>query len=302
MKKIKKAISLFLTLVLLCLFSYSAFATETTSLYEINASDTSWKEFTSHEEMIEAISVSKSYLEECSTSDLLLFIVNYPLIGDIFAYDTTKEGINHVKTYCSSLDLFFDRKDANKALQDVLLKNTTQKLSSQKYLQDISLYVVEALYDYMLQTNNNRDSYATVYTPNGTAVSVINVTSDFSSSTKTSINNYFISAYPNAQFVSTSTQKYNCHSFAWYSSSTSNHFWMNNPSAYMSDGSYTQTSSCLNATKLFYTNGGHSARVYDAISNSLSTTTVKSKWGNGPLMIHKALYCPYNSTGITKWH
>ena len=34
------------------------------------------------------------------------------------------------------------------------------------------------------------------------------------------------------------TYKYNCHSYAWYSQGTSNSYWMENPYAYMTDGSY----------------------------------------------------------------
>lgn len=83
-----------------------------------------------------------------------------------------------------------------------------------------------------------RDTSTTVKTPKGSSVSVTVFSSDFTASQKTAYNNEFKNSWPNATFVSTSTRMYNCHSYAWYSSSTSNKYWMNDPSKYMSDGSY----------------------------------------------------------------
>lgn len=114
------------------------------------------------------------------------------------------------------------------------------------------------------------------------------------------LNSYYPSAYPNAQYVSTATQKYNCHSYAWYWSSPENQYWMNDPSSYMSDGSYTRVYAISSAHKAFYSTDNHSANIYDATGNSFDNAWVISKWGRAPLMIHKIRYGPYSGT-ITLW-
>lgn len=98
-----------------------------------------------------------------------------------------------------------------------------------------------------------RDTSATVKTPKGTSVSVIKRT--YSATESSEAYNYTVKNYPNATIISGATTNYNCHSYAWYSQSTSNKYWMNNPGAYMSDGSYTQVGTKPSATgqKVCYT-------------------------------------------------
>ena len=63
--------------------------------------------------------------------------------------------------------------------------------------------------------------YTTVKTPKGTSVSVMIRTPDFSSGEITVINASTALAYPQAELQRNPTVKYNCHSYAWYSQSTS---------------------------------------------------------------------------------
>ncbi len=133
--------------------------------------------------------------------------------------------------------------------------------------------------------------------PNGTAVIVYQDPEQFTAAEITYVNNYYITTYPNATFVSDSTTVYNCHSYAWYSSSTSNPYWMNDPSSYMSDGSYTRVYSALQSSRVFFPVGNHSMKIYDAYGRALSTATVISKWGSAPVFIHNPYYSPYSTTG-----
>jgi len=119
-------------------------------------------------------------------------------------------------------------------------------------------------------------------------------------------NELALSLYPNATLLSDSTSNYNCHSYAWYSDSTSNIYWMSNPSAYMTDGSYTQYTGAPVAAapgyRMYYNYGDHSAIIYVAGPvPSYSDITVISKWGPGPLMMHKASDSPYSSRILTIW-
>lgn len=149
---------------------------------------------------------------------------------------------------------------------------------------------------------------STVYTPKGSAVSVYKWTSndsDFSSAEISSLNSQYAKAYPNATRLANPTKKYNCHSYAWYSQSTSNIYWMNNPSKYMTDGSYnkvTKMNTLVGDRMVYYTstngtNSGinHSAIIVSYVNypKSRRTFVVKSKWGQLGLYQHSWDDGPY---------
>lgn len=131
-----------------------------------------------------------------------------------------------------------------------------------------------------------------VITPNGTYIYPLRAYNDFTLTEKTALNNQYINAYPNATFIFTSTAKYNCHSYAWNYQSPDNISWINDPSPYWSDGSYTYvgTSPTANLQKVYYDRSGteHSGIVTDYINRRIT-----SKWGQGPLMLHNEKDCPY---------
>lgn len=146
-----------------------------------------------------------------------------------------------------------------------------------------------------------RDTSATIKTPNGSSVAVVKRT--YSASESASAYNYTVTNYPNATVVSGATTNYNCHSYAWYSQSTSNVYWMNDPGKYMSDGSYTQVGTSPTATsqKVCYTQYPLvNPYIHSGIVYSISGSTVKltSKWGAGPLVRHNVSYSPYGGTPI----
>lgn len=142
-------------------------------------------------------------------------------------------------------------------------------------------------------------SYSTVYTPKGSPVSVMTITPDLTLEQKTWLNNQVKADYPKALYQSTSTENYNCHSYAWYYSSTSNTKWMNVPSKYMTDGSYARSSAVRN-NKIYYYDGDHSGNIIAVGLENPGEITVISKWGKGPLMVHTAWYSPYTG-GANYW-
>ena len=114
------------------------------------------------------------------------------------------------------------------------------------------------------------------------------------------------------------TAKYNCHSYAWYSQSELNTIWINDPSAFYSDGSYCEVSTPKVGDIICYFDDKGTATTSDdsnehsgvvtAVSSGISNglcgnsdlVTVTSKWGYGGLYSHNGYVCPYtsyNSTG-----
>lgn len=148
-------------------------------------------------------------------------------------------------------------------------------------------------------------SATVVYTPNGSAVNVEkwnNADDELTAEEKKSINSQTAKAYPNAIKLAEPTRKYNCHSYAWYSQSTANIIWMNNPSKYMTDGSYkkvTNKNATVGDRVVYYdsTNGSFTTITHSAIitsKNSQGTSfMLKSKWGQAGLYSHSRDDSPY---------
>ena len=155
---------------------------------------------------------------------------------------------------------------------------------------DFRVRYIKALAIIFLASQPGFRSFAQdVYTPFGSKVDVMNRIEILTDADKESIRQDWSSRYPNAIYLGEATSKYNCHAYAWSMSEGGREVWMNDPTLYMTDGSYTLTSSTdLKATKIFYYGGNHSA------VKSYGRYFV-SKWGDLCLFKHYPDDCPYNS-------
>lgn len=130
------------------------------------------------------------------------------------------------------------------------------------------------------------DTSTTVRTPRGSAVAAYNMTFELTSAQITAANNAAASQYPNATRLRNASRKYNCHSYAWYSTSATS-IWINNPDKYWTDGSWRPNSNVGQAgRRVSYRGGDHSAITVNA-------TIFDSKWGQWGLMRHNWSYSPY---------
>ncbi|MBQ7152556.1 MAG: hypothetical protein IJR83_01295, partial [Clostridia bacterium] len=123
---------------------------------------------------------------------------------------------------------------------------------------------------------------------------------------------YYFQIY-GAIYLSTATNRYNCHSYAWHSTNTStNNVWIPDPSNYISDHSYCCVATlqvgdiiiyCDDMdTPFIYTDdeiihSGIVTGVLSGTSNGLCGTsdlvTVTSKWGGQARYSHNGYHCPY---------
>lgn len=150
----------------------------------------------------------------------------------------------------------------------------------------------------------DRDSavgYATTYvtTPNGSKVEVF--TSSYNG--EQWANNFDAETkrlYPDATLIRSSDNRYNCHSYAWYKQSIGNIYWMNNPAKYISDGSYQKITNKNNRGAdnrvVWIQDNSYIHSGYLVSINNNGSYNIRSKWGAGPLMLHKASYSPYDGT------
>jgi hypothetical protein len=137
-----------------------------------------------------------------------------------------------------------------------------------------------------------KDYYSTVYTPKGSAVTVITMTYELSLADIAACNSWVETNYPNAIRLTNCSRRYNCHSYAWYSQSASNTVWMNTPGddTYWQDGSYI-SASITGGQKVSYASDDHSAI-------AISSSVYESKWGSLPVMRHAPCDSPYNCSTL----
>ena len=151
-----------------------------------------------------------------------------------------------------------------------------------------------------------------VQTPNGSNVLVRiwqSSDGDFSTTAKQELADEVAVAYPNATRLRHATIKYNCHSYAWYSTSASNIRWMPYPGAFITDGSYpelTKMTTSVGSRIVYYdtVDGScgtptHTAVIYSYkdYPKSRRTFVVESKWGAYGLYRHASDDSPYSYDG-----
>ena len=98
------------------------------------------------------------------------------------------------------------------------------------------------------------------------------------------------SEYPGAEVVGDATLTYNCHAYAWMRTTS---YWLNDPTAFMTDGTYTRLSSnaAIEPGQVIYY--PYSGNEHSGLVISTSGNSVRSKWGPQSLVEHARDNCPY---------
>lgn len=119
----KKFFNFFLSVVILLSVNTCAYAASSDEIdksfeykYKITSESIEWKEFVSHQEMVDACQLSDHEIKKMSTEKLLSAYLNYPLLGDMYAYSTTEAGFNALRKQCNVLDELLSRKDTGKVI------------------------------------------------------------------------------------------------------------------------------------------------------------------------------------------
>lgn len=316
--------------------------------YPIDASDEEWKKFDDHIEMIKACNIPDKLLQNMDTEELLNLTLEYPLLGDMYSYDTNDKGIMAVATQFNGFEELVKRSDLGEVLykkyinmdftkktdeytlvtnaivieslltQNYIISNydnVQQKKIFEKFRESLSekiklgipsklLNIMENsdIFKKLMKYTDKIDMYASdakgryyVKTPKGTKVKVTKEKYEGDVWSKI-VTNYYKKTYPKAKILSSADNRYNCHSYAWYKASTKNRYWMNYPTAYMRDGSYSYVGTKATATgqkvAYKYQKGPTDNCIHSGIAVN-KTGTIKSKWGQAPLMQHNVKYSPY---------
>ena len=290
-----------------------------------------------------ACEIPENILKKLTTKQLVDIVLEYPYFMDIYAFNSIQVGFKTIYDRFNGLRELLERKDAGSELiekyktMNVIEKGNSLQmfdfanievlLGQEKILNQLSLSDSNELFEiasikYEQKKNNvkfgftvpifyktineqNNVTYYNVYTPQGTAVQVFKML-DYSPDTPEEIqkgNDYVDNNYPSVTIIREGTKGYNCHSYAWYSQSSDNEYWMQNPSAYMTDGSYglIEHSWATTGTKVYYgSNADHSGIVNGRVlgppapgTTLMDLILVESKWGAYGLIKHRIKDCPF---------
>ncbi len=80
--------------------------------YPITPKSDEWKEFTTHQQMIDACTIPEALLEQLSTEELYELVMD-SLILDIYCFNTKTEGFEVVKQRFNGLQELLQRKDVS---------------------------------------------------------------------------------------------------------------------------------------------------------------------------------------------
>ncbi len=308
----KKFISLMLAIMLVCTFLLPASAVAidrpdnytitTPYAYPVLPGTDEWQSLTMDERVMLS-HVDEDVAEDMTTEAVLSTTLSYPFIINIFAYGKVEDGINVVKGYCSPLAELLMREDALYAITTYLFTSTDTD--------SVEYYVAEKLWSYVNSFTASAPRYiidpttgeraGQVRTPNGSVVLVI-VDRDW---------DYYNTTYEEQRVINAVLQNaygavpvrdinpsYNCHSYAWYSTSTSNHYWMDDPFKYIADGSYVTGTGAV-GNRITY-NTSTSTYTHSGIVTSPGIIT--SKWGALGLFEHTVSACPYYVQNISIYY
>lgn len=333
---------------------------EEESLFLVDIEDAEWSDFSSHDEMLEACTIPEDELKTMETKELLKYVLDYPLMIDLLAYDSWNEGLQALSEDFNGLAELLSREDgadclleayANLEISDKSKDTSIEEvletemieaaLSQEEVLENLSDNQLEelgeiaeekyndkrenemynsfeaSLYENMYE-NDTLDSIDAevvmsedesglcsrniiLHTAKGTPVSAIMMDEPLSKEQIKLINKQYKKAYPKATYVSSATGRYNCHSYAWYKSSSNNSVWINFPKAFITEAKTVKKSKVKSGNKAVWINAAanayyiHSGVVYSVKNGNV---TIQSKWGKAPLMRHAQDYSPYGKTTV----
>lgn len=284
--------------------------------YPIKPGTNEWINFKTHAEKVEACQIPQEILCKMSTEALVETILNYPLLIDMFAWNTFEDGYFMLsKTFNGIKELEY-RNDSvyivnnYKETKSFFGRESSSINNNELILKPLYLDIINCgLINSRLVNkapNDSVGSYATyryVYTPKGTAVAATYDTmwSDIreTEAQLQAAQNDVPKTYPSATLLRPYNIKYNCHSYAWYSTSSANKYWIDDPISYMTDGSYIKSNLAVGA-KVFYDSAlgdkyDHSGIVTGYNYPIGGGVFVDSKWGKLGLYNHNLGDCPYQS-------
>ena len=305
--------------------------------YPISADSEEWFEY-SVREKVEMLRIPEFVLNSMTDEMLIQAIADYPYLVDIYLYgESVADGIDVARTYFSALDELLSRDTAAEALSTYGLNVAATHIAS--YQTDAEagdyqdLFVARAVLDILNEvvedvgsiTDSGEYSLTDLTvekTIHGADVVVLFRDENHDTEDHAAADQQIITQYGVTK-ISPGSCRYNCHSYAWYSQSTSNYYWINDPSPIMQVGTVNliyrgglgtaaNSTSIRSGDIIFYgVEGGNTSVMHSAIYISTAYTSgvpiashlCRSKWGEFGVFEHTMANVPagYDINHISAW-
>jgi len=305
--------------------------------YPISADSEEWFEY-SVREKVEMLRIPEFVLNSMTDEMLVQAIADYPYLVDIYLYgESVADGIEVARTYFSALDELLSRQTAAEALSTFGVNVADAHITS--YQTDAEdgdyrgLFVAQAILDILNEvvggicnTTDSEDYSVTDLTApvtiHGASVIVTYYNESHDAAYHAAYDQQIVNQYGVTK-ISPGSCRYNCHSYAWYSQSTSNYYWINDPSPIMQVGTpnliyrgdlgtAANSTSIKSGDIIFYgVEGGATNVMHSAIYVSTAYTSgvpiashlCRSKWGDYGVFEHTMANVPaeYDINHISAW-
>lgn len=269
--------------------------------YPIIPETSEWNALETINDKLEACQIPEAILSELTTPALIESVANYPLSVNLYAYNNLEEGYNKVKEQFNGLAELERRMIKEPGKTQVAIDDFMQ--SNVKTVSDgdgFQSFYMNRIKDCLVRTSYGtpRAIITSLKTPMGSAVKAyydftwadLRITEEAKAA-----NQEFLIRYSSTTLLRDQTPKYNCHSYAWYSTSVNNKYWIDDPSQYVLDGSYSELTRYYPGAILLYGTPGNDP-VHSAIITTVSDghlQYVTSKWGVCGLFKHLYFDSPY---------
>lgn len=260
-----------------------------------------WDELSIQEKYMVA-SIDAADVSIMTTEAVLLSVLNYPFIINIYAYDNINDGIEAVSEYCMPLAELLLRDDAFLVITDYLQAcvaceaTGTSEYYVAKRIQQYILDMAEVSPRYIIDPITGQQ-LTYLSTPNGSRVLVfVNIAwDDYYTYEESYTQSLRAEEVYGVVMVRNPSRSYNCHSYAWHSTASNNPYWMDDPSAYISDGSYVSSEATI-GNKITYRKSDGTYWHSGIVTGSGEIT---SKWGMMGVFEHGITNNPYYNVAPT---
>lgn len=239
---------------------------------------------------------NKAFRELISRDDFVLCLNNYVktisddcIIDDCFNYVTELNNVLKQPSVKKIVSEAITSSTDYQSIQNYYGNNAAETSSAGDYVGTIG--------------DINYYSAGTINTANNRSVEVCTPHRNLTQSEITNINEQ-LSSYGNTLLYSPSSV-YNCHSYAWYSCSSSNPYWIMDISEFLLDGACSAiniNSIQVNDIVVYLDDSGN--ELHSGVVQSISSSgdlTIRSKWGQAGVYIHPienvpSAYCRNSNT------
>lgn len=257
--------------------------------YPIRPGEEQWAALPDRAARLAACEIAPELLGKMNTENLLDAVLEHPYLYDFFAFDNAQKGLA-----CLTEDIAAVRELLSRADAKPVIRHKLKELDCGDASDGLPAEILRA---FLGEYRAAPPKTAYVRDPVGSQVEMLVLGEQLPPNDKADMENQIRTHYPNVSILAPATTNYNCHSYAWYhSNETWNPFWLDNPSLYRKDGSYSTVKTPSEGDIVYYGTRGleHSGVV---AKKSGSTIRVQSKWGKMCLVLHDLEDCPYYRNG-----